>query len=617
MRKILYLSALLILLSSFGFSQVDLIGNITKSAGDTTLYTDISSGSRGCWVADDIDGDGRPELITTDYSGGGRVHVYEAVDDSTVELIWSSPKQASTIGAGASPRSVRVGDLDNDGLKEIIFPTNNGYYIYEWDGVTGSGNYGTMPSQILNGTNVSGLTNTINRNEYFDVVDIDGDGVQELVTVWNDGSSATRLYLAVFEATGNWDTDSPGFSGFNLDYSIPSLGILGGGQPIAAFVGDLNGDGQTDILVHTWNFLNVFPVSVNGTNYSYPDTASGKQNLQILANAGVDGVALLGGVITDIDNDDAAEVYLPVYASSTEDNADNGDIFMVSYDKGDDISQIDESKAVLLTRSPSKELAGNTKFSAIVFGGDWADMNNDGQKELYFGSTTPADVIELEYTGGDKKDPNNWKSSIAYNGIQDIYTTVTIKDSLGVIDTIKTKNTPFASKIYGKNMDFNGNGKRDLLVPYQGLRDSLTYTWQTYVADSSKFVTDSTSKLPHPAIYIARLLESTGSTGLKEINVKAITPDNYQLDQNYPNPFNPTTSIRFTLPVTKQISLKVFDILGSEVKTLLSNEEIQKGAHEVVWDGTNNSGQKVSSGQYICTLKYGNFAKSIKMTLLK
>ncbi len=617
MRKIFYLAAFLLLISSIGYSQVSLVAKITKTAGDTTMYNDISSGSRGSWVANDIDGDGRPELITTDYSNGGRVHVYEAVDDSTVELVWSSPKQASEIGGGSSPRSVRVGDLDGDGLKEIIFPTADGYYIYEWDGVQGSGNFGTQPSQILNSTTVPEVTNSIQRNEYFDVYDIDGDGTQELVTIWNDGSSSTRLYLAVFKASGNWNTNDPGFSGFELNYSIPGSNLLGGGQPIAAFIGDLNGDGKNDILIHTWNYLNVFPVRVNGSTFMYPDTLSGHQNLQILANSNVDGVALLGGVITDIDNDGADEVYLPVYASSTEDNPENGDIFMVSYSKGADISQIADSNAVLLTRSPSKQLAGNKKFSAILFGGDWADMNNDGQKELYFGSTSPADVIKLEYMGGDKKDPNNWKSSIAYDGLQDIYTTVTYKDSLGTLDTVRTKNTPFVSKIYGKNMDFNGNGKRDLLLPYQGLRDSITYTWQTYYADSLKFVTDSTLKTPHPAIYVARLLESTNSTGIKEINVKAITPDDYKLDQNYPNPFNPSTAIRFRLPLNKQITLRVYDILGNEVKTLLNNKDMQKGTHEVVWDGTNNYNQKVASGQYICTLKYGNFAKSIKMTLLK
>ena len=58
-------------------------------------------------------------------------------------------------------------------------------------------------------------------------------------------------------------------------------------------------------------------------------------------------------------------------------------------------------------------------------------------------------------------------------------------------------------------------------------------------------------------------------------------------------------------------------MLGKEVKTLIDNQEMTKGSHQTVWDGTNNAGQKVASGNYIYTLKYGNFHKSVKMTLLK
>ncbi|MBU0560794.1 MAG: FlgD immunoglobulin-like domain containing protein, partial [Bacteroidota bacterium] len=89
------------------------------------------------------------------------------------------------------------------------------------------------------------------------------------------------------------------------------------------------------------------------------------------------------------------------------------------------------------------------------------------------------------------------------------------------------------------------------------------------------------------------------------------------LEQNYPNPFNPTTSIRFSLPISKAISIVVYDMLGNEVKTLIDNEEFSKGSYEVTWDGTNSANQKVASGNYIYTMKYGNFSKSVKMTFLK
>jgi len=96
-----------------------------------------------------------------------------------------------------------------------------------------------------------------------------------------------------------------------------------------------------------------------------------------------------------------------------------------------------------------------------------------------------------------------------------------------------------------------------------------------------------------------------------------VIPDDYKLENNYPNPFNPSTTINFTLPLQKKISLKIYDMLGKEVVTLIDNEIFEKGNSAVTWNGKNSNGVQVSSGNYIATLTYGNFSKSIKMTLLK
>ena len=109
----------------------------------------------------------------------------------------------------------------------------------------------------------------------------------------------------------------------------------------------------------------------------------------------------------------------------------------------------------------------------------------------------------------------------------------------------------------------------------------------------------------------------TGATGFVDMPVRLVTPDQYVLEQNYPNPFNPETNIRFTLPVAKEISLVVYDMLGQEVRTLIDGQQYQPGTHQVVWDGTTNSGAPVASGNYVYTLKFGNFTKTAKMTLLR
>ena len=98
--------------------------------------------------------------------------------------------------------------------------------------------------------------------------------------------------------------------------------------------------------------------------------------------------------------------------------------------------------------------------------------------------------------------------------------------------------------------------------------------------------------------------------------VLATTPDQYRLSQNYPNPFNPETNISFTLPKAGDITIKVYDIQGREVTTLV-NASMNAGTHEVVWNGTNASGARVASGMYVYTLKTQDRVLSKKMVLMK
>jgi flagellar hook assembly protein FlgD len=69
--------------------------------------------------------------------------------------------------------------------------------------------------------------------------------------------------------------------------------------------------------------------------------------------------------------------------------------------------------------------------------------------------------------------------------------------------------------------------------------------------------------------------------------------------------------------VTNKVSLTVYDMLGQEVRSLVQNQVYAPGLSEVTWDGKNNTGQPVSSGTYIYTLRFGNFSKSMKMMLVK
>lgn len=88
------------------------------------------------------------------------------------------------------------------------------------------------------------------------------------------------------------------------------------------------------------------------------------------------------------------------------------------------------------------------------------------------------------------------------------------------------------------------------------------------------------------------------------------------LSQNYPNPFNQFTTIEFNLLKSGFVSLKIYDILGRKVRTLVS-EHLSLGYKSVLWDGKNDSGKDVASGIYFYQLKVGNFSEAKKLVLLK
>ena len=96
-----------------------------------------------------------------------------------------------------------------------------------------------------------------------------------------------------------------------------------------------------------------------------------------------------------------------------------------------------------------------------------------------------------------------------------------------------------------------------------------------------------------------------------DVNSFETLPVLYQLDQNYPNPFNPTTKISYSIAKKEFVSLKVYDILGNEITTLINSIQ-DNGVHEISFDASN-----LSTGVYFYTLKSGNNIQTRKMLLMK
>jgi hypothetical protein len=111
-----------------------------------------------------------------------------------------------------------------------------------------------------------------------------------------------------------------------------------------------------------------------------------------------------------------------------------------------------------------------------------------------------------------------------------------------------------------------------------------------------------------------------GVTFVEEENTNEV-PAEFLLSQNYPNPFNPNTKIKYSLPQTSLVQIKVFDVLGNEIETLV-NEEKLAGTYEVEFNVSSLSSSVsakggYASGVYFYQLKAGDFVESKKMILLK
>jgi hypothetical protein len=137
----------------------------------------------------------------------------------------------------------------------------------------------------------------------------------------------------------------------------------------------------------------------------------------------------------------------------------------------------------------------------------------------------------------------------------------------------------------------NGNGTTTELQSYSFTDDNLT---------SGKY------------LYRLKQIDFDGTFEYSnEIEVIVTLPDEFELSQNYPNPFNPSTSIKYQIAASNPVSLKIYDVLGNEVATLV-NEVKPVGNYEINFDASS-----LSSGTYFYKLQAGSFVQINKMTLLK
>jgi photosystem II stability/assembly factor-like uncharacterized protein len=179
------------------------------------------------------------------------------------------------------------------------------------------------------------------------------------------------------------------------------------------------------------------------------------------------------------------------------------------------------------------------------------------------------------------------------------------KDMICIVDTSTADTTLIG---------LTGDGKSTPSITFNPKTGQL-YGLKGTQAEVNKLITIST--LNGSGTEVASL----GISGLQTIYISSIIvgvedeiiyePTSYELYQNYPNPFNPSTKFRYSIPTQSKVVIKVYDILGNEVATLM-DEEKTIGTYEITWNA-----EQLPSGVYFYQLKAGDYVNTKKMILLK
>ena len=181
-----------------------------------------------------------------------------------------------------------------------------------------------------------------------------------------------------------------------------------------------------------------------------------------------------------------------------------------------------------------------------------------------------------------------------------------------------------AINLYGTTMDAFIIGNFGVTQLYSRPNFSKIGYWYDYFTGDSMYVTSVTNLVDSIVLapgefklYTSLKLPLPEPGLLSEIEkIDNITPTDFSLEQNYPNPFNPNTVIQYSIINPTQVSLRIYDVLGGEVKTLVNQEQIG-GVYEVNWNGNDEAGNKVSTGVYFYKLDAGEYSSTKKMVLLK
>ena len=512
------------------------------------IVTDVSTSSGGSFG--DFNNDGNLDLFVQNYFGNNN-HFYLNQGNG----IFSKVTTGIIVSDGGYSFNSSVVDFDNDGNLDIF--VDNGAFTN-----TGENNF-------LYQGNGDGTFNKIISGE------IVNDGEQSVSSGWCDYDDDGDIDLFVANgATFNYTGIDNFLYRNNNDntFTLINDGIIVNdlGNSTGVSWGDYDNDGDFDLFVANWGGENNFLYQNNG------DTTFTKITTGIVVNDGGHSVA---GAWGDADNDGDLDLY--VTNDYNENNCfyeNNGDGTFIKIIVGEFVNDGGRSN-----------------------GATWSDYNNDGFLDLFVPNGQQPSQSNFLYRNNGISG-YNW-INIKCVGIQSNTSAIGTKlKAKAIIDgqPVWQLNQVSGQTGFNAQNSFNAEfGIGDALVV-----DSILIIWPTGMVDV------------YNNIEVNKFYQATEGQGLEEIFLSSVEKEidvlnKYVLFDSYPNPFNPTTTIKYQIPELSFVTIKVYDVLGNEIATLV-NEEKPIGSYEVEFDAS-----RLSSGIYFYQLKAGSFVETKKMVLMK
>ncbi len=555
--------------------------------GLNVIYQDppggpVNSNPRGAVANVDLDQDGKKEIYITQYTG--KIFGYEATGkDNEFEYFWGDTT-GKKVGQASSPRDLAAGDIDGNGRWEIYYwmatnsshPDSAGLWIYEWDGVNdnGIGNPNGGPTYIYPQTLIDPAITAGYTNEYQDAGDVDGDGKTEFLMPNNGSPNSADACFVLHCVEGTLDS---GFPTFKAEVWLRSA-MGWGGSPWGSGYGDTDGDGHKEAIFMIWDNLQLF-----FAEYISEDSVQTFQTPP-LDTLGEDAVFYNNLGIGDLDGDGDDEIVGVTYSTTPR-------VFVINMPKGD-LSKFDmnDPKQISTVRTVTAQ-----------FGGELGDPNRDGKLDLMMADYRRSKISALTLTGTDPMDPNSWTPSEVF--YDDSWVP---KPSPAVYDTTTgTHPTDPTQSLYDYYLYHWNDGVHSLTDGSFAVKQLEDYDqdgeWEVWINTIQSPFSDSWF-----------LIAEGTDVGITVSPWKVIMPEDYKLDDAYPNPFNANCTIKYSLPLDKNVNIKIYNMLGQVVRTLVDNEFQYKGEHKIIWDGTNDHGMSVASGTYVYSLEVGKHVKHTK-----